>query len=286
VPRRRAPFPNIHQFLPEFFEAVGYSLKEGRFPIDTDSRAAVPVALVNQSAAKEMFPEGSAVGQFLQVGPKIPTTYQIIGVVHDVRHSGPLRAFEADTYLAWGRLFRTQPLVLVVRPRDGMAGIDRQLREIAQTGGTRVVVDRIRGGSDWFDDRTVRPRQRTILLGLLGALGLVLALVGVFGITTYAVARRTQEIGVRIAFGASRSGVVRIVLSDSLWPIAIGLFVGLVSATLATRVVRSFLFETPPTDPVTFAFVGNTLATAALVAAWIPARRAARVDPLVSLRYE
>jgi predicted permease len=284
--RDKQAFPSIHQFLPGFFEAVGYSLQQGRFPNDADSRAAMPVALVNESAAKEMFPDRPAVGEFLHVGPKAPTTYQIIGVVRDVRHSGPLKASEADIYLAWGRLFRTQPLMLVVRPREATSGMDRQLREIAQAGGTRVVVERIRRGSDWFDDRIVTPRQRTILLTLLGTIGLLLAVVGIFGVTAYAVARRTHEIGVRIAFGASRGGVVREVLGDSLWPVAVGLLLGLAAASIATQVVTSFLFETPPTDPLTFALVGIALATTALVAAWIPARYAARVDPLVALRYE
>jgi hypothetical protein len=283
--RDKRMFPSLHQFLPGFFEAVGYSLKQGRFPNDADTRAPVPAALLNESAAKQMFPDGSAVGELLQVGPKTPTIYQVIGVVGDVRHSGPLRPVEPDVYLAWGRLFRTQPLMVVVRPRARAPEIGAQLREIAQAEG-RVVVERIRSGSDWFGERVETPRQRTILLSLLGTIGFLLALVGVFGVTTFAVNRRTQEIGVRMAFGASPAGVVRQVLGDSLWPVAAGLLLGLAGASIATRVVTSLLFETEPTDPVTFALAGITLAGAAVFAAWIPARHAARVDPLVALRYE
>jgi putative ABC transport system permease protein len=284
--RDKRMFPNLHQFLPGFFEAVGYSLKQGRLPDEADSRGPVPVALLNESAVKQMFPDGSAVGELLQVGPKASTTYQVIGVVGDVRHSGPLRPVEPDVYLAWGRLFRTQPLMVVVRPRARAPEIGAQLREIAQTGGTRVIVESIRSGSDWFGDRVVTPRQRTVLLSLLGTIGFLLALIGVFGVTTYAVTRRTQEIGVRMAFGASPGGVVGDVLADSLWPIGVGLFFGFAGASIATQLMTSFLFETGPTDTVTFALAGITLAAAALFAAWIPARRAARVDPLVALRYE
>jgi ABC-type antimicrobial peptide transport system permease subunit len=129
-------------------------------------------------------------------------------------------------------------------------------------------------------------RQRTVLLSLLGGLGLVLALVGIFGMTAYAVARRTREIGVRIALGARPDHVVRRMVADAAWPIAIGTVLGLGAATMATRVIESFLFETTPTDPVTFAAVAIVLATSGLVAAWVPARRAARVDPVAALRAE
>jgi ABC-type antimicrobial peptide transport system permease subunit len=149
-----------------------------------------------------------------------------------------------------------------------------------------VVVDRIRRGSDWFNDRLVTPRRRTVLLGLLGALRLLLALVGIFGMTSYAVARRTQEIGVRMAFGARPVQVAGTMIRDSLWPVAIGIVAGLGGAAFATRVIVSFLFETHPIEPLTFALVALTLGAAAAFAAWIPARRAAQVDPVASLRAE
>jgi putative ABC transport system permease protein len=123
-----------------------------------------------------------------------------------------------------------------------------------------------------------------VLLDLLAGLGLVLALVGVFGATAYAVARRTQEIGVRMAFGARAGQVVQVVVRDSIWPVAIGIVVGLAVAVLTTRVIGSFLFETAPTDPVTLVAVASILALSAACAAWIPARRAARVDPVTALR--
>jgi ABC-type antimicrobial peptide transport system permease subunit len=125
-----------------------------------------------------------------------------------------------------------------------------------------------------------------VLLGLLGGLGLVLAAVGVFGMTAYAVSRRTQEIGVRMAFGARPGVVVRQMLRDSAMPIAIGTIVGLGGAALATRLIASFLFQTDPIEPVTFAAVAALLMATGCLAAWIPARRAARVDPVLALRTE
>jgi predicted permease len=278
--------PQVHQFLPGYFEAIGFTLKQGRFPGEADAGAAAPVALLNETAAREMFPDGSAVGQFLHMGPKGRRTFEIVGVVGDVRHSGPLQGSESEVYLTWGHLFEAEPLIIVARHGRRPEGAGAQVRQVAQGLGTRVVVERVRVGSDWFADRIVTPRQRTILLSAAGALGLVLALVGVFGITAYAVARRTHEIGVRMAFGATPATVVRGVIGDSIRPVGVGATIGFVGAIMATRVIASFLFETQPTDSATFVVVGILLASAALLAAWIPARQAARVDPIVALRNE
>jgi ABC-type antimicrobial peptide transport system permease subunit len=125
-----------------------------------------------------------------------------------------------------------------------------------------------------------------ILLSLLGGFGLLLTLVGIFSMTTYAVARRTREIGIRIAFGAGPGDVVRHVVADTIWSVLIGLAVGLGGALYATRVIASFLFETTPHDPGTFLGVVALIAVAACLAAWIPARRAATVEPIIALRTE
>jgi ABC-type antimicrobial peptide transport system permease subunit len=132
----------------------------------------------------------------------------------------------------------------------------------------------------------VTPRRRTLLLGLLGGLGMLLTLVGVFSMTAYAVARRTQEIGVRMAFGAAPVDVVRTMVRDAAWPAFLGLAVGIAAAFYATRIIASFLFETTAHDPATFAAAAGLMGVAALVAAWVPARRAARVDPVIALRAE
>ena len=175
-------------------------------------------------------------------------------------------------------------LILVVRPSGPIAPVGDRLRQIARAVGPKVVVERVRTGDEWLDATILTPRRRTVLLTLLGSLGLLLALVGVFGMTAYAVTQRTQEIGVRMAFGARPGDVVRTMLRDATVPVGVGLVAGLGAAALATRVISTFLFETTTTDAATFAAVGGTLAIAALTAAWIPARRAARVDPVLALR--
>jgi putative ABC transport system permease protein len=122
-----------------------------------------------------------------------------------------------------------------------------RLRQAAQSVGPPVLVESIRSGTDWLSDRVVTPRRRTVMLGLLGALGLVLALVGIFGMTAYAVSRRTREIGVRMAFGARPGQVVGTMVRDAITPLAVGTLVGLAGAAAATRVIANFLFETEAT---------------------------------------
>ncbi|OFW08819.1 MAG: hypothetical protein A3H96_08185 [Acidobacteria bacterium RIFCSPLOWO2_02_FULL_67_36] len=272
---------NIRRFVPGYFEAVGFRLKQGRFPAASDRGAPAP-SMLNEKAAAEMFPRGSAIGRRFEVAK---AEYVVLGIVGNVRHSGPLWPAEPEVYLAFG-IGEARPMMITVRSREGAPALGSAVRQAARGVGPRVVVDRIRRGSDWFDDRVVTPRRRTVLLGLLGGLGLLLSLVGIFGMTAYAVARRTQEIGVRMAFGARPAQVVRTMVRDSLWPVGIGIVSGLGGAALATRVIATFLFDTRPTEPATFAAVALLLGVAACLAAWIPARRASRVDPVAALRAE
>jgi ABC-type antimicrobial peptide transport system permease subunit len=160
------------------------------------------------------------------------------------------------------------------------------LRQIAQDVGPKVLVERIRTSDDLFGTTVLNPKRRTVLLGLLGGLGLALALVGVFGMTAYSVARRTTEIGVRLAFGARPAQVVRTMVGDSAVPIAIGTAIGIGGALLTTNVIKSFLFATPPNDPGTLVTVAIALAVIGCLAALVPALRAAKVDPSTSLRAE
>jgi len=181
---------------------------------------------------------------------------------------------------------RPDSLVVVVRPRATTAGLTDRLKQAALAVGPRVLVEKIRFGSEWLDDTVLTPKRRTVLLSLLGGLGLLLTLIGVFGMTAYAVARRTQEIGVRMAFGATARDVIRAMISDAAWPVAIGVIVGLVGSWFATRLIATFLFETTPTDAATFAAAAIALCVAALIAVWIPAKRATHVNPVTSLRAE
>jgi ABC-type antimicrobial peptide transport system permease subunit len=177
-------------------------------------------------------------------------------------------------------------MAIFVRPTPGATNLAAQLRDIAMRVGPTVVVERIRPGSAFVADDVVMPRRRMELLGLVGAVGLALTLVGIFSVTSYAVVRRTREIGVRMALGARPSSAVTAIMRDAAWPIAGGLLAGLTGAYFLTRVMETFLFQTAPQDPPTFVVAALVLALAAVAATWWPARRAATIDPVTALRAE
>ena len=273
--------------LPGYFETIGAELIDGRLPTNQDYTAGLRAAVINEAAARDLFPDGGAVGR--QLGsPNQSEGWTVVGVVADIRQGGPLGGarFPNQVYFPYepSGFNRTRAITVVVRPSGPIGGLESQLRRAAQSIGPRVLIERIRPATDWFDDRILTPRRRTILLSLIGGLGLLLALVGVFGMTAYAVARRTAEIGVRIAFGAAPLQVVQTIMRDSAAPILIGTLVGLGAAAAGTRIIQSFLFETEPTDPATFAVVALLLAGAGGLAALVPALRAARIDPAMTLR--
>jgi len=282
----------IRRMTAGYFEALGLEPVQGRLPTVAEYASGRPVAIVNQRAAKQLFPEGPVAGRVITLANQ---AVEVIGVVPDLKNQGaddrnmPASMRESVELFAMyhpAPADRPEPMVVVVRPRANAAALVERLRQAAQSAGPRTIIDRIRTGEEWQDATVVTPRRRTVLLSLLGGLGLLLTLIGVFGMTAYAVARRTQEIGVRMAFGASARDVVREMVRDAAWPVAIGMTVGLVGAWGATRVISTFLFDTTPTDVPAFAAAAALLAFAALVAVWIPARRAALVDPVTSLRSE
>jgi putative ABC transport system permease protein len=273
--------------MPGYFEAIGLPLRQGRFPTEADYNGP-PSAVLSQSAARAMFPDQPAVGQQFMLAKK---TWSVVAVVGDARNKSPLIQDRArpDLYLVhqgdeWSRF--GAGLTVVVRPAGRIPQLAEQLRDAARAVGPSVIVERIRSGRDWFGDQVATPRQRTTLLSLLGGLGLLLTLVGIFGTTAYAVARRTQEVGIRMALGARVGQMVGAFVLDAAWPVALGLAIGLAAAFAVTRVIGSFLFETEPNDPLTFGLAVVALAATALCAAWLPARRAAHVDPVKALRAE
>jgi predicted permease len=278
----------IRRMLPGYFEALGLSPLAGRFPTDSDLASGRRVAVINQRAARRLFPDGAATGRVITHARE---PVEVIGVVADLKNegalAGPIRdAIEVFALYRPAPTDRPEPMVVVVRPRTNATALADRLRQAALTAGARAIVERVRPGTEWLDATVVTPQRRTVLLSLLGGLGLLLTLIGVAGMTAYAVARRTQEIGVRMAFGATARDVVRQMVRDAAWPIGLGILAGLGGAWAATRAIATFLFQTTPTDAPAFATAAGILALTALIAVWIPARRAAHVDPVTSLRSE
>ncbi len=278
------------EILPGYFEALGLRATRGRLPADNDMTGGETTAVVNERAVARTFggrvPIGDVLVQDVGRRSQSPATRtRIVGVVPDIRHYGPQSAAAPSLY------FLPSPETmgafgLILRMRDGQTLPASRLRALANAAGSDILVGRVEPASVLTSSRVTTPRHRTLLLGLLGALGLALTLVGIFSVTAYAVAERTREIGVRLTFGATPARVVRQVVTDAVRPLLAGLIVGLLGAAFATRVIATFLFQTTPTDPTTFAVVALIMAATAGLAAWLPARRAAGVDPIAALRAE
>jgi putative ABC transport system permease protein len=273
----------VRRIRPGFFEALGVSATRGRLPTEADRTSPEPVVVINETAAKVFFPRGSAVGGMLETTTPGDPPRRVIGVVGDIRFNGPQRQTGAESFGVAARdPSAAMTIVMRLRPRASVA--DVPLRHMAQSVGPKAIIGKIRTGDEWFEATTKTERHRTLLLGLLGGFGLLLTLVGIFSMTAYAVARRTQEIGVRMALGATPAAVVRAIVRDTAWPLAIGVAVGLVGAYVSSAMVKSFLFQTPPHDPGTFLAVATAMILTATIAAWVPARRASRIDPNEALR--
>jgi putative ABC transport system permease protein len=270
--------------VPGYFEALGIPLLAGRLPSRQDGDSARHVAVISQDAATKLFGDASPLGRQIRFSKQ--EDYEVIGVVGAVRHWGAQWTRDAPkVYMLFGKESAGEAS-LVIRLRPGGVLPIEQLRNAATTIGPRVFVEQFRPASAWISKNTMRTRHRTQLFALLGGFGVLLALAGIFSMTAYAVANRTREIGVRMALGARADQVVATVLRDAAWPIALGTLAGLGGALLSTKVIASFLYNTSPNDPLTLALVAGTLAIAGVLAAWVPARHAARVDPLIALRAE
>jgi len=273
--------------LPGYLEAMGVRPLAGRLLEEAD-RAAGEAAVVNATASQQYF-GGSPIGHTLRTEGKNPSYWRIVGVVPDIRHGGPQGRIDPQMYvLPDPRAPEAFPITLamVMRLREGAPLRLERLKQIAEMLGPRVLVGQARPAQTLISQQVREPRHRMLLLTLLGVFGLLLTLVGVFSTTAYAVARRTREIGVRAAFGARPGQVVGVMIQDAVWPVAFGLVTGLAGAYYTTRIIRGFLFQTTPYDPGTLTAVVALLGATAGLAAWLPARRAASVDPLSALRAE
>ena len=273
--------------LPGYFEAMGVRPLAGRLLEEAD-RAAGEAVLVSATTSRKFF-DGNAIGHTLRYGTKTVRHWRIVGIVPDLRHGGPYWNGDPEMYVLPDPAApdtSAVTLAMVMRLRDGASLPGERLTQIAETLGPRVLVERATPASAFLSEQVARPRHRMLLLSLLGAFGLLLTLVGIFSTTAYAVARRTREIGVRVALGARPAQVVGAMVRDAVWPVMAGLAAGLAGTYYATRVIARFLFQTTPHDPGTLVTVVAVLGLAAFLAAWLPARRAASVDPLIALRAE
>ena len=282
--------------LGHYFEAMGIPLRQGRYLQPEDQPSSEPVVVINETMAKKFWPGLDPVGQRIAWGG--PTNHgpwmRIVGIVADVKQ-GPLNTetFQ-QTYLPWLQLpdgmiaenvigvFRS--LKLTVRTKIDPASLATAIRGQIRDIDPSLPVTQVQTMVQVVQASTGPQRFNTVLLGSFASVALLLAALGIGGVLAISVSRRTQEMGVRMALGAQPLDIVRMVIRQGMLLVAIGSTIGVLAAFGLTRLMSSLLFEIKPYDPLTFLSVGGILLSVAVLACYIPARRATRVDPMVALR--
>jgi predicted permease len=290
-----SPAPNedlstfINRVSSPYFETVGIPVLEGRSVGPQDTPTSIKAVVVNQSLAKHFFPRGDAVGhRFTIADPGVPGIWQIVGVAKDAKYGPPrdepkrmiylpLEQMTADDHFAYS---------LQVRADGDPKTIENEVRAAVAEVDPSLPLLEVRTISEEVDLFMENERLISQLASFFALLALSLACVGLYGIMTYRVVRRTSEIGVRLALGAQPGSILWMVLKESLMLLLTGIAVGIPATFAATRLVRSQLFGLTPFDVSTIAIAIATIGTVILTASYIPARRAAKVDPMVALRYE
>jgi putative ABC transport system permease protein len=279
---------------PGYFRSLGIPLVKGRFFSPSDKVESIKdpmIVIINETMAKQYFGSKDPIGFRIQTGDPDPNSpwETIVGVVGDVKYSGLDSGSGPTLYVPYnenGWAMWAREMYLVVRSSGSAPGIVPAIRSQLAGMDSTIPLAHIRTMDELLDESLVQQRFRTWLVSGFAALALLLSAIGIYGLISYSVSQRTREIGVRIALGAQRSNVLGLVLRDVLQVLAFGLLLGLVGALSATRIMRSLLYSTSATDPLSFAATSFTLIAVALLACYIPAHRATKVDPMVALRYE
>ncbi len=280
----RSPVADIAVVDTQYFSTMEVPLITGRNFVDTDTYKTKPVAVIDQTLARRYWPNQEPLGQEIKFGfGRGLQGLTIIGVVGDIKSDG----FEAPSvphiYVPLGQ-FAPVNAVVFLRSRGDVAHLGEAVRREVESVNLNVPVHSIIS-MDQIIARSVADRRFALeLLGVFAAVALLLASIGIYGVMSYSFSQRTHEVGIRVALGAQRLDILRMALGEGMRISVIGLIAGLAGAMIVTRVFRSMLFGIGPADPVTFVFVSGLLAAVALLACYLPARRATRVDPLVALR--
>jgi putative ABC transport system permease protein len=279
------PFPHGDRWVASerYFETMQIPLREGRLFNQLDRSDSPPVVIVDEALARKYWPDESALGKRIMVNG---TTREIIGIVGHVRHLS-LDGTE-DRVQYYGNLQQNPASgsYIVVRTSRDAVGMASSVRAAIRSVDKDLPVFRVTDMEEMVANSLSQRRLSTVLLAIFAFVAIALSTIGLYGLISYSVTQRTHEIGIRIAIGAARGDVMRMVMGQGMMLVGFGLVAGLVGAFALTRLMTTLLFGVSATDPFIFAVVCGVLLIAAMAAAWIPARRAVRIDPIIALRYE
>jgi len=282
-----APAINHCVISPDYFAAMGIPILKGRDFDERDTREAQKVTIIDERLAREYWPKEDPIGKRIRFGPPEDNEpwHTIVGVVREVKHDRLDASTRMSVYLPFAQMpigGSSLAIRSAGRPENITGAVRAQLRELDPD----LPLTQVRPMTEVVARSVWQPRLYTALFGVFAAVALILATVGIYGVMSYAVTQRTREIGLRMALGAERKDVLKLVVGHGVVITAIGIGAGLAAAVGLTRLMSSLLFGVTTTDPITFAAVSVVLAGVALGACFVPAMRAARVDPMVALRYE
>jgi putative ABC transport system permease protein len=281
------PGANYRSVSSDYFRALNIPLVQGRAFTEGDNAEAPLVMIVNQALARRDFPGVDPVGKRINLGNTDrngqPVWFEIVGVAANVRSQELSEEAEPEFYLS----LLQDPFAemsLVIRATVEPASLSAAVRQAAAAVDKTQPVSKVETIERIVSEAVSQPRFNLFLLGLFGGLALLLSAAGIYGVTAYSVAQRTPELGIRLALGANRRDVLKLILGQGLRLISAGIVLGLATALALTRLMKTLLFGVSATDPATFAAVALLLALVALAACWFPARRATKVDPMIALR--
>jgi putative ABC transport system permease protein len=285
VPDEQRPLAEQHTASPDYFRVMQMKLLAGRFFTELDNENTPPVIVINQRLARRLFAGEDPIGKRVRdEGGKTDLT--IVGVVADVKRYGLEAESQSEFYLSSLQNARYEEGRLVIRtagdPLKLLPAVRQQIREVEAD----YYLAQVATMEQLLAESSALRRFQTWLFGLFAALALVIATVGIYGVISYAVSQRTHEIGIRMALGAQVGDVLRMLVSQGIRLALIGVALGLAAALALTRIMKNLLFNVSATDPATFALIALLLVVVALIASYIPARRATKVDPMVALRHD
>jgi putative ABC transport system permease protein len=303
--------PRLKSLSPGYLESMGVPLLSGRYLDERDGVAGPYTAIINRTVARRFFGETNPVGgsviwrigdgldQSLQ---RVEVPLQIVGVVEDIRQGRVAMPAYAEVFMDYRQVRAVHErmkfgkgrieqitfgfMSFGVKTRGNPLAVIPSIREVVRAVDASASIDAIHTMDEMVGYSTARQRFYAVLLGIFAAVAGLLAAIGIYGVLAYAVVQRTQEIGVRIALGAERRQVLAMILRRGMALAAVGISIGIAGAIAGARYLQSMLFGIEPRDPATFVAVAVAFATVAVIASYLPARRATKVDPMVALRVE